>query len=38
MSLRKVVNRTKNKNQIVESLYNKNNYKEKESIYRRVAN
>ncbi len=29
MSLRRVVNQTKDKNRIVESLHNKNNYKEK---------
>ncbi len=36
MFLRQVVNQTKDKNCIVKNLYNKNNYKDRENIYRRV--
>jgi len=38
ISLRKIVNRTKDKNRIVKSLHNKNNYKKRKNIYRRIAN
>jgi len=38
MSLRKVINLIENKNYIVKSLYNENNYKDRENIYRRIAN
>jgi len=33
MSLRRVINLIKDKNRIVKSLHNKNNYKDRESIY-----
>jgi len=38
MFLRRVINLIEDKNRNIKSLHNKNNYKEKESIYRRIAN
>jgi len=33
MSLRKIINLTKNKNRIVKNLHNESDYKDKKSIY-----
>jgi len=38
MSLRKVINLIEDKNRIIKSLHNKSDYKNRESIYRCIAN